>query len=44
MMMGHSYFSLIRLGQPTLAAVHLPVITGVPGDLAMSLGEDATLT
>ena len=40
MAVGHSYFPLLRLGQPGLAAIHLPVIAGIP----QSLGKDATLT
>ena len=43
MAVGHSYFPPIRLGWPTLVAVCLLFITGFPGDLARSFGEDATL-
>ena len=42
MLVRHIYLPPLGLGQSTLVAVCLPVITGIPGDLARSLGEDTT--
>ena len=44
MVVGCSYFPLLRLGQPAFAAICHLIIAGVlRGDLARSLGEDTTL-
>ena len=44
LVVGHSYYLPLRLGQPTPVAIHLLIITGVPWRLSRNLGEDATLT
>ena len=44
MAVGHGYFLPLSLGQQAFAALHLSIITRVPGNLAGSLGKDATLS
>ena len=43
MVVGCSYFLLLGLRWPAFAAICLPLITGFLGDLARSLGEDASM-